>query len=412
LSGTLPTELGVLTTLERLDLHASRNLAGTIPSQYCRLHNLQALYLGFNDLFGSISTCIGNMVALQTLSLEYNSLTGTIPTETSRLSNLQTLILSSNLLTGKFSFIQGVIDMRLDDNALTGLLRKKSFTENSRIEHLDISSNLLVGMVPDTALQHTSLQYLDMSSNQLQGTLPSVLNNTSPLEYLILSNNQLSGTIPSSLMVLTDLSYLDLSLNNFVGEMPSFLGSMESLRYLYLADNLFDIGSIPIEYENLTSLIELSLKSTSRSGPLPDFLTAFQYLVALDLSENAIIGGIPYYFGNNINLEYLLLNQNEFLDGEVPTSLQQLYKLRVLLLDNTSLSGSVDFICQTESLEVLSADCGEVNCTCCSICCPPFNIDCHNVHLVTNANRSPQRVTDSGESSTTSSSGYSTVVMS
>jgi hypothetical protein len=53
-----------------------------------------------SDLRGSIPTEIGLMTTLTQLNLNFNFITGTIPTETGQLSSLHYLDLSSNSLTG------------------------------------------------------------------------------------------------------------------------------------------------------------------------------------------------------------------------------------------------------------------------------------------------------------------------
>ena len=53
ISGTLPTELGDLSGLKRLDLQDARNIGGTIPTELGRLKSLQYLYLGGTRIGGA-----------------------------------------------------------------------------------------------------------------------------------------------------------------------------------------------------------------------------------------------------------------------------------------------------------------------------------------------------------------------
>ncbi|MCY3826478.1 MAG: hypothetical protein OXG10_03730, partial [Candidatus Dadabacteria bacterium] len=100
LTGTIPAELGDLTSLDFLYLH-SNQLTGTIPAELGDLAGLQLLALYSNQLTGSIPSELGNLsVNLNTLRLDGNKLTGTIPTELGDLTRLQWLYLHTNQLTG------------------------------------------------------------------------------------------------------------------------------------------------------------------------------------------------------------------------------------------------------------------------------------------------------------------------
>ncbi|MBC6473666.1 MAG: hypothetical protein GDA48_13315 [Hormoscilla sp. GM102CHS1] len=73
----------------------------TLHPEYGSLSNLQRLYLGGNDLNGTIELC--SLRNLQILKLNNNSLSGTIPSEFGSygfFGNLQLLDLSFNSLTG------------------------------------------------------------------------------------------------------------------------------------------------------------------------------------------------------------------------------------------------------------------------------------------------------------------------
>jgi hypothetical protein len=67
-------------------------------------------------------------------------------------------------------------------------------------------------------------------------------------------------------------------------------------------------------------------------------------------------------------LEYLALDWNA-LTGEVPSTLYQLSGLRTLILARNVLRGTIpDELCQ-RSMDFLAADCDEVSCACCDLCC-------------------------------------------
>mmetsp|Transcript_24569 Transcript_24569/g.57243 ORF Transcript_24569/g.57243 Transcript_24569/m.57243 type:complete len:114 (+) Transcript_24569:1291-1632(+) len=69
-------------------------------------------------------------------------------------------------------------------------------------------------------------------------------------------------------------------------------------------------------------------------------------------------------------LRFLLLNDNEGLIQDVPLSVQSMSLLEVVTLQGTSFQGNLDAMCSTtrQSLVVV-ADCDEISCPCCALCC-------------------------------------------
>ena len=122
LRGTLPIELGSLTTLNALDL-SDNGLSGTLPD-LSALTQLEDLYLGDNQLSGTIPADLGSLTGLQELSLRDNRLTGAIPEELGDLTDLDALYLDNNRLTGtipaELGNLSGLDVTRFAGNALTG----------------------------------------------------------------------------------------------------------------------------------------------------------------------------------------------------------------------------------------------------------------------------------------------------
>ncbi|KAF5181326.1 Leucine-rich repeat protein kinase family protein, partial [Thalictrum thalictroides] len=176
LRGYIPSELGTLIFLRRLNLHGN-NFYGSIPLQLFNATSLHSIFLYNNNLSGLLPPSICQLARLQNLDLSQNSFSGSISSDIGNCTQLQRLILARN----KFS-----------DEIPTGIWSK-----------LD------------------NLVQLDLSSNQFNGSIPKDLGELNSLSgTLNLSFNQFSGEIPKSLSKLQVTVSFDLRNNNLTGEIP------------------------------------------------------------------------------------------------------------------------------------------------------------------------------------------------
>ncbi|MCK5739085.1 T9SS type A sorting domain-containing protein [bacterium] len=123
LSGSIPVELGNLSSLNYVDL-TSNQLSGNIPAELGGLSGLGSLRLDSNQLSGSIPAGLGNLNNLSRLFLRYNQLSGSIPAELGNLNNLTQLWLTSNQLSGSIPAELGNLNnlarLWLNGNQLSG----------------------------------------------------------------------------------------------------------------------------------------------------------------------------------------------------------------------------------------------------------------------------------------------------
>ena len=394
LTGTIPSELGNLSNLKRLDFRLN-NLTGTIPSELGKLDSLLDLYLSRNELTGTIPSELGDLGSLRTLVLSRNELTGTIPSELGNLSNLERLDFRLNNLTGTIPSELGDLSSLLD---------------------LYLSRNELTGTIPSELGGLSSLQVLGLDQNQLTGTIPSELGDLGSLQYLLLSQNQLTGTIPSQLGDLGSLRRLYLNQNQLTGTIPTELGDMEFLQRLHLQDTMLSGGTALIErieqtdfngleelglwgnddltgaarqasddlgkridraalrviYEetsgdnwknknnwlstgstlftfsdwygvetnNSGRVSKLELINNNLAGELTNAIEALHNLVLIDLSTNRLSGTIPSEIGTLTNLGKLKFSYNQ-LTGTIPAELGNLTGMARLRLNNNLLSGAI-----------------------------------------------------------------------
>mmetsp|Transcript_39062 Transcript_39062/g.73286 ORF Transcript_39062/g.73286 Transcript_39062/m.73286 type:complete len:225 (-) Transcript_39062:341-1015(-) len=100
---------------------AIAQMTGTIPSELGLLTNLGTLAIWHNQLTGTIPSELGYLTRLGFLSTWENQLTGTIPTDLATLTLLYAMHLGRNQMTGplpsEFAALTGVNDMLLCNNS-------------------------------------------------------------------------------------------------------------------------------------------------------------------------------------------------------------------------------------------------------------------------------------------------------
>ena len=86
----------------------------------------------------------------------------------------------------------------------------------------------------------TTLKILNLSSNNLKGIIPNTIGNLTKLEVLGLFENGLEGEIPQEMGRLASLKELTLANNQLAGEIPVEFGQLASLKILQIQNNRFD----------------------------------------------------------------------------------------------------------------------------------------------------------------------------
>jgi Leucine-rich repeat (LRR) protein len=87
-STQISTEIGRLSNLIVLDLDSNKGVQGTVPTELGLLTSLRALFLRENNLSGTFPWSSFGGERLSHLSLDRNSLTGSIPEDIGRFYNL------------------------------------------------------------------------------------------------------------------------------------------------------------------------------------------------------------------------------------------------------------------------------------------------------------------------------------
>ncbi|KAM4078979.1 hypothetical protein ACB094_09G081500 [Castanea mollissima] len=316
LIGTLPRKILQVPTLQLLDL-SKNELNGSLP-EFHPNGALQSLLLSRTKFSGTLPTSIGNLKKLSKLDLSGCNFNGSIPISMENLTHLVHLDMSFNNFSGpvpSFIMAKNLTEINLSNNNLTGQITFNYWKELRSLVNLDLRYNSLEGSIPMSLFSLPLLQKLQLSYNHFSGQLPEFFNVSSyQLDTLDLISNNLEGPIPMSIFELRGLQNLLLSSNNFSGSWQ--LNAFQQLR------NLSNLGlshnSLLIEYNGANSssfpkIESLGLAST-KLKTVPDFLRNQSNLVILDLSDNQIHGKIPKWIWKFTHLLYLNLSHN-YLEG-------------------------------------------------------------------------------------------------
>jgi Leucine-rich repeat (LRR) protein len=219
-----------------------------------------------------------------------------------------------------------------------------------------------------------SIGTLALAENKLRGPLPWELVLLSNLEALDFGYNGLTGSIPTQIGELTNLEIIALLNNKLTGSIPMGMNGLTRLEVFLASENGFT-GSLPIAFPPSTR--DMDLGTNGLTGPLPaTWGAAMPALERLSLSGNWLTGTLPSTFGGLSNLQELWIYSN-LLTGTIPSQLSQLNSLRQVVIEGNLFTGSVEEgLCDLPALIHLSADCTEMNCTCCTECCYLNIFDC------------------------------------
>ncbi|CDP21858.1 unnamed protein product [Coffea canephora] len=317
--GNLPTNIGL--TLPNLQVLyvGGNNLYGNFPTSITNASGLEKLDLSQNKVAGQVPANLGDLTNLHTFSLSYNNFGGNIPKVMANLSNqLTALYLGGNQLSGTipqgFGNFVNLIRLGLEENYLSGVI-PTDFGKLQNLQFLSLGQNDLSGQIVSTLCNATGLSELDLSTNQFEGG--NIFDNThSSLIYIGLSENSFTGSLPPEVGKLVHLVNFTVSHNQLAGDIPISLADCSNLENLFMQSNFFQ-GTIPPNLASWKSIQKLDLSSNNLTGPIPRELEKLQYLRYLNLSYNDIEGEIPNT-GIFSNASQISLTGNNKLCGGIP----------------------------------------------------------------------------------------------
>ncbi|KAF7813038.1 receptor-like protein 12 [Senna tora] len=312
-----------LTTIY-LPLNSLTSFKTLLPWLLSHKDSIVQLGLPYNNLKGPIPKVFGNFSSLEELNLQGNQLEGEIPQSLLERCTLRFLTLGLNSLSGK----------------LEDIIQGFSGCANKSLEALSLSSNQIVGSVPDLS-QFSFLEILQISENRLNGTISMGIGQLSNLEVLTLDSNSLHGVITEShFLRLSKLNTLDLSYNALVFNVGQNWVPPFQLDIILLAS--CKLGpTFPTWLQAQKKYFMLDLSNNQISGTLPDLqLQLFDHdLSGIDLSDNLLEGAAPSYLA--VKVSVLHLSNNKFTDANLLLCPNMATKLVVLDISNNQFSGAL-----------------------------------------------------------------------
>ncbi|KAJ0074785.1 hypothetical protein Patl1_33733 [Pistacia atlantica] len=372
LTGTLPCCLANLTSLQYLDI-SSNHFTGNISLSPLKVltsiqelslsdnhfqipvflepffnHSKLKKFYGYgNEIYEGIeSQYLAPKFQLNVITLSNCGSGGSFPKFLYSQHDLQEVYLYDINSKGKFPVWLLNNNTKLEslylvNNSLSGPLQLPIHPHMS-LKELDISINSFNGHIPkEFGTYLPMLQYLNISRNALSGSIPSSVGDMKSLEDLDLSNNLLTGGIPEhlamgciSLMVLalSNNSLQDLSHNKLSGHIPPCL----NITIVVASDDVPIVRMLKNMPLQKKEIVEFTTKTRSYSyqGRI------LSYMSGIDLSNNKLVGVIPYQIGNLVGIHTLNLSHNN-LTGPIPSTFSNLKQIESLDLSYNNLIGKI-----------------------------------------------------------------------
>ena len=239
------------------------------------------------------------------INLNSNNLSGVIPESFSSLTELEVFSIRSNSVNGAFPL--------------------STFTNQTKLQYVDINSNFMVGFIPPEISNLTSLWYLNIGWNFFYGAIPAEMTNLANLQYAYLHNNQLSGNIPSGPGTMPNLQVLSLANNNFTGTVPD-LSLLPSLTQFNISSNKFVFADIEPNYNALSTSLGTNFVYAPQQwideprGVIANIGETVTLEILPDLGSNLtvywyIFDGTNYtYLDSGLTYDYTVSSEADYVD--------------------------------------------------------------------------------------------------
>ncbi|QKX05217.1 hypothetical protein HN014_09900 [Aquimarina sp. TRL1] len=397
-TGTIPTQLGQLGQLGFLSLERNR-FTGSIPKELANATSLYFLNLSRNQFTGTIPKELGNLSALKQFSVSYNRLTGNIPNEIRNLAELERLFLSNNEFEGSvpdFSGLSKLYFLTIKENHLVfkdfenehpsyTALQSYAYAPQAKVDQPETRSINAGQSITLTSTALTSPNNSYQWYKTVGGTTTAitgatnknlVISNASTADagvYHFLATNSIVTDLtlerhPITLTVIEDTCGVSevekqalLDFYTATGG-PNWKNTVENnkpwdpaipvcdwygvivnngtVTGLNLGRNNLSGNLVLAPLASLPELSHLSLGINNLSGEIPMSVENLFKLSYINLESNKLTGSIPEVLADLKKLSFISFAKNQ-LTGEILPELSALPNLKNLYLNNNQLTGGI-----------------------------------------------------------------------
>lgn len=319
---------------ELVFLGLSGNLLNAFPSEIWTFSNLRLLDLGFNHIYGEIPADFSSLPNLETLYLNSNFLTGNVPQEIADLSKLVRLNIDDNELEGLPIF-----------NTTNGF--QWIYANNNRLTFEDIVPNLGVAPIFTYSPQDEVGSGMDTVLTMGESiTLNVDVGGADNLYQWFKDEMELTGEKGNSLVVQMDMPQKFGTYKVRITNSQATDLTLWSKPFNLTQDNLIEQDSLAlVAMYNLLNGNNWNRKNGWLSSPLSNWegvVVENNRVVELNLSANNLIGGLPVQIGDLTALKVLQLNNNS-LSGWIPDEILNCSQLESVYLQVNQLDSLPDF---------------------------------------------------------------------
>ena len=295
------------------------------------------------------------------LKIDQNVLRGTIPDAVGFMTAMTYLWASGSGLQGPIPHGVGSLTVLywwlFDGNSLRGTFPHAACSVTAKLLRFDISGNSLSGPIPYAVDSMTVLQRFHASENSFCGLIPQGVGSMTQILWFFVSHNCLRGPIPDALCSMTSMQKFAASGNSLAGAIPAAL-RFGAANELCMDDNQLS-GSIPGGVmRSPSSHPAWNLCVLIHRNRLTGTLPVLNHVGVLTAFGNLFEGRLPSTFHSELGLLDLsgAPGRNKGLNGPLPPALRQASQLRILMMADRQMDGSVPLFASTLSVLALHED--------------------------------------------------------